>query len=238
MQRTAWVEIDLDALCGNVREIRRITDPRARVMAVVKADAYGHGVEQVSRAALRSGADWLGVALLQEALELRRRDIKSPVLILGYTPDEDAAEVVANDISQTVFSREAILALAAAAHKLGLKARVHVKIETGMGRLGFPAARETVALITQLARLPNVEIEGIFTHFAAADDPDKSYTEQQFMKLQQVCKQLDAEGVHARWRHCANSPAIIDLPYTHLDLVRPGIILYGLYPSPRTRQRA
>ena len=236
MQRPVWAEIDLDALCSNVREIRRITDPRAQVMAVVKANAYGHGAEQVGRAALRSGADWLGVALLQEALQLRQQGIQAPILILGHTPDEDASEVVANDISQTVFTREAILALAAAARKLGLKARVHVKIETGMGRLGFPATRETVTLISQLARLSNMEIEGIFTHLASAGELDKSYAEQQFMKLQQMWKQLEAEGVHVRWRHCANSPAVIDLPYTHLDLVRPGIILYGLYPSAEVRR--
>jgi alanine racemase len=235
MQRPAWAEIDLDALCSNVREIRRITNPRAQVMATVKANAYGHGAEQVSRVALRSGAGWLGVALLQEAVELRRQGISAPILIFGHTQDEDASEVVSNDISQTVFTREAILALDAAAGKLGVKARVHVKIETGMGRIGFPATRETVALISQLAGLPNVEFEGIYTHFATADDPDKSYAEQQFTKLQQVVKQLEAEGVYIRWRHCANSPAIISLLHTHLDLVRPGIILYGLYPSAGAR---
>jgi alanine racemase len=236
MQRPVWAEIDLDALRSNVREIRRITDPRAEVMAIVKADAYGHGAEQVSRAALQSGASWLGVSLLQEALELRRLGIEAPILILGFTPDEDAEEVVASGISQTVFTREAAQALAAAAQKLGRKARVHVKIETGMGRIGFPATGETVALIARLSRLQNLEIEGIYTHFASADDPDKSYAEQQFMRLQQVFKQLAAQGVYIRWRHCANSPAVIDLPYTHLDLVRPGIILYGLYPSPAVRR--
>jgi alanine racemase len=224
----------LDALGSNVREIRRITSPSARVMAVVKANAYGHGAIQVSRVALSSGADWLGVALLQEALELRQQGIGAPILILGYTPDEDASELVANGISQTVFTREAALALAAAAHKLGLKARVHVKIETGMGRIGFPATRETVDLIAYLARLSDLEVEGIYTHFATSD-ADQSYTEQQFMKLQQMVKHLEAQGVFIRWRHCANSPSVIDLPYTHLDLVRPGIILYGLYPSPTVR---
>jgi alanine racemase len=112
-----------------------------------------------------------------------------------------------------------------------MKARVHVKIDTGMGRIGFPATSETVALILQLAGLPNLEFEGIYTHFATADDPDESYAEQQFERLQFVVKQLEAGGVHIRWRHCANSPAIINLPQTHLDLVRPGIILYGLKPS-------
>ena len=116
-----------------------------------------------------------------------------------------------------------------------MKARVHVKIDTGMGRIGFPATGETVALIAHLARLQDLDVEGIYTHFATADEADKSYAEQQFMKLQQVMKQLAAEGVYIRWRHCANSPAVIDLPYTHLDLVRPGIILYGLYPSTAVR---
>lgn len=235
MQRPVWAEIDLDALCSNVREIRRITNPRAEIMAIVKANGYGHGVEQVSRAALKSGAGWLGVSLLQEALELRRQGMQAPILILGYTPEQDAGEVVANDISQTVFSREGGLALAAAAHKLGKKARVHIKIDTGMGRIGFPATGETVDIISKLGRLPGMEIEGIFTHFAIADAPDKSYTEQQFMKLQQMVKQLAVQGVYIRWRHCANSPAVIDLPYTHMDLVRPGIIIYGLYPSPTVR---
>ncbi len=235
MPRPVWAEVDLDALCNNVREIRRITNPRAQVMAVVKANGYGHGAEQVSRVALMSGADWLGVALLQEALELRQQGIKAPILVLGSTPEQDAGEVVANDISQTVFSREGGLALAAAAHKLGKKARVHIKIDTGMGRIGFPATRETVDAISKLYRLPGMEIEGIFTHFAIADAPDKSYTEQQFQKLQQVVKQLAAQGVYIRWRHCANSPAVIDLPYTHLDLVRPGVIIYGLYPAPTVR---
>jgi len=235
MHRPVWAEIDLDALCNNVREIRRITNTRAQVMAIVKANAYGHGAIQVSRVALSSGADWLGVAMLQEALELRQQGIGVPILILGYTPDQDAEEVVANGISQTVFTRESALALAAAANKLGLKARVHVKIETGMGRIGFPATGETVDLIAHLARLSDLDVEGIYTHFATSD-ADQSYTEQQFMKLQQVIKRLEAEGVFIRWHHCANSPSVIDLPYTHLDLVRPGIILYGLYPSAGVRR--
>jgi alanine racemase len=234
MHRPVWAEIDLDALANNVREIRRLTNTRAQVMAIVKANAYGHGAVQVSRVALGNGAGWLGVAMLQEALELRQQGIGAPILILGYTPDEDVEDVVANNISQTVFTREAALALAAAAHKLGLKARIHIKIETGMGRIGFPATTETVELIARLSRLPDLEVEGIYTHFATSD-ADQDYTGQQFMKLQQVIKHLAAEGVFIRWQHCANSPSVIDLPYTHLDLVRPGIILYGLYPSAGVR---
>ncbi|HHW41859.1 MAG TPA: alanine racemase [Syntrophomonadaceae bacterium] len=235
MRRPAWAEINLDALAHNVREIRRITNPRAQIMVVVKANGYGHGVEPVSRTALRNGAGWLGVALLQEALLLRERGIKAPTVILGYTPDEDMEEVVANDISQTIFTWEGALALAAAAKRLGKTAKIHVKIDTGMGRLGFPPDKETVETIFRMAHLPGVEVEGIYTHFAAADEADKSYTEEQFTRFVWLLKQLSARGVYIRWKHCANSAALLDLPYTHLDLVRPGNVIYGLFPSAEVR---
>lgn len=236
MERPAWAEIDLDALMNNVREIRRVTNPRAQVMAVVKANGYGHGLEPVSRAALKSGATWLGVALLQEALFLREKGIQAPIVVLGYTPDQDADEVVRHEIRQTIFTWEGGLALAAAARRVGKKARVHIKVDTGMGRLGFLLGKETVETIYRLAHLPLLEVEGIYTHFAAADEPDKEYTEEQFARFQWLLKQLAARGVFIRWRHCANSAAILDLPYTHLDLVRPGITLYGLFPSPAVRR--
>lgn len=235
MRRPAWAEIDLDALAHNVREIRRIIDPRAQIMAVVKANGYGHGVEPVSRTALRNGADWLGVALLQEAILLREKGINAPVVILGYTPDEDVEEVVAHDIGQTIFTWEGALAMAAAARRLGKTAKIHIKIDTGMGRIGFPPDKETVETVFRIAHLPGVEVEGIYTHFAAADETDKSYTEEQFGRFIWLLKQLAARGVYIRWRHCANSAALLDLQYTHLDLVRPGIVIYGLFPSAEVR---
>lgn len=235
MKRPAWIEIDLAALRNNVRELRRITDPRAGVMAVVKANGYGHGVEEVSRAALESGASWLGVALLQEALALREKGIDAPILVLGYTPAEYAEDVVRNDISQTVTTWDDAVALAAAARRLGKKARIHVKVDTGMGRLGFYPDRNTLEIIYRLAHLPGLDVEGVYTHFAAADEADKAYTEEQFARFQGLLKQLAARHLFIRWRHCANSAAVLDLPYTHLDLVRPGITLYGLYPSPHVR---
>lgn len=232
MGRPVWAEIDLEALSHNVREICWVAGPRVQVMAVVKANGYGHGLEPVSQTALYSGATWLGVALLQEAVLLREKGIKAPIVVLGYTPEKDFKEVVARDVSQTIFTWEGGLTLAATAHRLGKKARVHIKIDTGMGRLGFLLGKDAVETITRLSRLPGLEIEGIYTHFATADEADKGYTEEQFLKFQWVLKQLAARGVYIRWRHCANSAAILDLPYTHLDLVRPGITLYGLYPSP------
>ncbi|MGB9791452.1 MAG: alanine racemase [Thermacetogeniaceae bacterium] len=235
MGRPAWAEIDLDALAHNVREIRRVTHPKAQIMAVVKANGYGHGVEPVSRTALCNGADWLGVALLQEAVLLREKGINAPLVILGYTPDEDVEDVVAYDIAQTIFTWEGALAMAAAAKRLGKIAKIHIKIDTGMGRLGFPPTKETVETIFRIAHLPGVEVEGIYTHFAAADEADKSFTEEQFSRFIWIIKQLVARGVYIRWKHCANSAALLDLQYTHLDLVRPGIVLYGLFPSPEVR---
>lgn len=235
MRRPAWAEIDLDALRHNVREIRRIVKPGTGLMAVVKANAYGHGVVPVCRAALDSGVSWLGVALLQEALQLRRSGITAPIVVLGYTPDEDAAEVVANDISQTVFTVENALVLAAAARKIGRKARVHIKIDTGMSRLGFPVSQETLQAILRLAGIPELAVEGIYTHFATSDEADKSFVKEQFARFRWILGKLEEMGLAIPWKHCANSGAVIDLPETHLDLVRPGIILYGHYPSDQVR---
>ncbi|HHY40951.1 MAG TPA: alanine racemase [Syntrophaceticus sp.] len=232
MGRPVWAEIDLDALKNNVQEMRRITDQNAQLMAVVKANGYGHGIEQVARTALQSGATWLGVALLQEAVLLREKGITAPILVLGYTPVGDADEVINHNISQTIFTVEDAQTFAAAALRLGKKAKVHIKIDTGMGRLGFCPQGDTLDKIRSLSQLPGLDIEGIFTHFATADDADKAFAEEQFMKFQQLLKQLAAHHIYIRWRHCANSAAVIDLPYAHLDLVRPGIALYGYYPSP------
>ena len=232
MGRPVWAEIDLDALKNNVQEMRRITDLNAQLMAVVKANGYGHGIEQTASTALQSGATWLGVALLQEAVLLRDKGITAPILVLGYTPVDDAVEVINHDISQTIFTVEDARAFAVAAHRLGKKAKVHIKIDTGMGRLGFSLQGDTLDKIRSLSQLPGLDIEGIFTHFATADDSDKSFAEEQFMRFQQLLKQLAAHHIYIKWRHCANSASVIDLPYTHLDLVRPGIALYGYYPSP------
>lgn len=235
MKRPAWAEIDLEALKHNVREIRRITDPHAEIMAVVKANGYGHGLEPVSRVALHNGAGWLGVALLQEAIQLREIGIKAPIAVLGYTPDKYAEDVVQNEVSQTIFTWGNAVALATAAQRLGKKARIHIKIDTGMGRLGFLPDRETEELIYRMSHLPGLEVEGIYTHFATADEKDKSFAEEQFMKFQCLLKALAAAHIYIPFRHCANSAAILDLPYTHLDLVRPGNLLYGMLPSPEVR---
>jgi len=228
--RPVWAEINLPALAHNVRAIKNILQPQAQIMAIVKANAYGHGTGPVARTALANGATWLGVATLDEALQLRQEGIAAPLLILGYTPAEDAGQVVAAGISQTVFNLEQARVLNEAAAANGVQARLHVKIDTGMGRLGLLPDR-AVPVITAINDLPHVSLEGFFTHFAAADAADKSYTRRQLALFQRAIAELKRQGITFPWLHAANSGAIIDLPEAHFNLVRAGIILYGYYPS-------
>lgn len=233
--RPVWAEIDLDAIAHNMREIRKITASNAKVMAIVKADGYGHGAEKVAGIALQSGADRLGVAILDEALALREAGFQVPILVLGYTPEEQAETIVANGINQTVFNFSLAQALSHAGVKLGKKATIHLKLDTGMGRIGINPA-EIVDFVKDLSSLPNLEVEGMFTHFAVADELDKTYTEGQFSKFMGAVKALEREGIRLPIYHVCNSAALIDLPHMHLDMVRPGIILYGLYPSSEVKK--
>lgn len=229
-KRPVWAEIDLDAIAFNVRQIRRLLKKDTILMAVVKAEGYGHGAVPVARTALNNGAGRLGVAIVAEGLALRREGITAPVLILGYTPPEQAEQIVAHDLTQTIFSLDAARALSRAAVQAGRRARVHLKIDTGMGRIGV-APGEAAAFAAAVAELPNLEIEGVFSHFAAADSADKTYSHRQFDLFQQAVAAIEDRGVNIPVKHIANSAAILDLPECHLDMVRAGIILYGLWPS-------
>ena len=230
-------EIDLDAIAHNVRELRRITRPKSRLMAVVKANAYGHGVAEVARQALKSGADCLGVARLDEGIQLRKAGFAdASILIFGPTPLSRAGKIMEFDLTQTVCSYESAHALSDIALSHGRKIRVHFKTDTGMGRLGTVLGtasdhRQQVAEVASLASLQGLELEGIFTHFAASDSADKSFTQKQFGIFTRFLSQLRDAGLNIPVRHAANSGAIIDHPETHLDMVRAGISLYGLYPS-------
>jgi alanine racemase len=238
-----WAEIDLGAVAHNVRELRRRTDPGAKLMAVVKANGYGHGALEVARAALASGAEWLAVARLPEAIPLRKAGIDAPILVFGYTPPAEAGRLVDFDLRQSVYSLAAAQAYSAAAAARGRRIRVHLKVDTGMGRLGLvPAALraeargdaaggEFIREVAAIAGLPGIEAEGIFTHFAASDSADKSYADRQLALFLDVLQVLRAHGLEFPLRHAANSAAVIQLPESHLDLVRPGIALYGLKPS-------
>lgn len=227
----AWAEIDLDAIAHNVLEIRRVIGKKVEMMGVIKADAYGHGVSEVVRTLLDNGVSRLAVSMLDEAIQIRKMGIRVPILIFGYTDSSRAEEVILHDITQAVFSREMAQVLSKAAVKLGKTARVHIKLDTGMTRVGFMPDHRAIENILEIQRLPGLMIEGLFTHFASADEEKRDYTIMQFERFMNVCRELDKLGVHIPLRHVCNSAGIMQYPQMHLDMVRPGIILYGLYPS-------
>ena len=235
--RPTWAEIDLGAIGHNVRHFRSLLEPKTRICAVVKADGYGHGAVAVARAALAAGADCLAVAILDEALALRAAGFTEPILILGYTPPAASALVVASRLTQTVWELDQGQALAAAAQAQGRRAKIHLKIDTGMGRLGvFPA--EAGPLAAALGRLPGLDLEGVFTHFAKADAFDKDSAWKQFEAFEQALSALSGQGLNPALRHAANSAAALEMPRTRLDMIRIGISLYGLAPSDECGQGA
>ncbi len=230
--RTArtWAEVDLDALAHNYHVLRGLA-PEAKFLGLVKADAYGHGAVPVAKKLEALGADMLAVACLAEAIELRQAGIAIPVLCLGQTPPELAPELLAYGVTQTVGDLETGKALSAAAVKAGKTLKIHVKLDTGMGRLGFtgPTLEEE---IRALCALPGLEAEGIFTHFANADG-DEEYTRQQYDDFIITINELYHEdGLDFKIYHCAASAAVLNYPYTHHNMIRPGIALYGYVPDP------
>lgn len=234
-QRPAWAEITLSAIHKNVQEFKKLIATGVKLCAVVKADGYGHGAEAVAKTALAAGADFLSVAILQEAVTLRQSGFTCPILVMGYTPTNQAHVVVSNEIAQTIYSMDQAEALSAAASACGTKAIVHIKVDTGMARLGLPPC-EAGEFAAAVAKLPNIIIEGVFTHFAQADSEDKTFAMQQFALFEQALEAIEAKNIKVAIRHCANSAATLDLPNTHLDMVRVGISLYGLWPSSEVKQ--
>lgn len=230
--RPAYAEINLDHLAHNMREVRRLAGKDAQVMAVIKADGYGHGSTKIAQTLLDNGADRLAVAVLDEAIELRQAGFKVPIFVLGYTQPERAEEVVQYDLEQSVYSLEAATGLSKAAAAQNKTVQIHIKVDTGMGRIGLQANEEAVEIIKSIHALPGICIKGIFTHFAVADEVDKSYTNMQFEKFKWICNELEKQNIHIEIKHCGNSATIIDLPDMHLSMVRAGIMLYGLAPSP------
>jgi len=229
--RPAWAEINLDNLAHNIREVRRLTRKDAMVTAVIKANGYGHGAPEIAKTFLENGADRLAVAVLSEAIELRKSGITAPILILGYTPPTLFDKVVEYDIIQTIYNYNDAKALSEVAGKLNKKATIHIKIDSGMGRIGFLPNDDSVEEIIKISKLPNIYVEGMFTHFAKADYKDKSYTKTQFERFSWVAKKLEERGLNIPIKHVSNSAAIIDMPELNLDMVRAGIIIYGLKPS-------
>jgi len=229
--RPTWVEVNLDAIAHNARRLVEIAGPDASVMAALKADAYGHGAVKVARTVLNHGVTHIGVACLGEAVELRRAGIAAPILILGFTPAWQAREALLHDITTALFSVDMARALSRAAGDLRTVARVHIKVDTGMGRLGL-LPQDVVPFVQAILPLPNLEVEGIFTHFAMADDADQTHTREQLDAFRGVLKALEEAGLTFRYVHAANSAALLSLPESRFNMVRPGIALFGLNPSP------
>jgi alanine racemase len=228
--RTVWAEVDLDAIAYNVQNIKKITGNK-EIIAVVKADGYGHGAIDIVPVLLENGVSKLAVAVITEAIELRKNNINASIMILGHTDLTYAEDLVKYDIEQTVYDLEYAKELSKIAQRDNKRAKIHIALDTGMGRIGFIPNEKSLSEVNEIAKLKGIIIEGIFTHFAAADEIDKEYTFMQFSKFKDFNEKLKSIGVDIPMKHCSNSGAIIDLPETYLDAVRAGIILYGYYPS-------
>lgn len=232
-RRAAWAEVDLGAIAHNVRALKALTSRETRFMAVVKADGYGHGARAVAQAALGAGADRLGVATLDEAIVLRDAGITAPLHILAEVPLEGAPLVLEHDLIATVASRETAVALGRAAMLAQREVVCHLKIDTGMNRIGV-RAEDAATLASRISDLPGIRVEGAFTHFATADVPGDWEFDRQVTRFTSALESMRTEGVRPPVVHAANSAATILHPETHHDMVRCGIALYGLPPSKAT----
>ncbi len=226
-----WCDISLDNLQYNIQQIKGKLNDNVKLCGIVKANAYGHGVEEIASNLVQQGVDYLAVAFIDEAIELRNYGFDQPVLILGNTPADTAEQVVEYNITASVYNAETARVLSAEAVKQRKTAKIHIKVDTGMSRIGFVYNKQSIEEILLVSKLPNIEIEGIFTHFACSDMEDEAITIRQFDRFMDIVSQLEQQGLDIPIKHCCNSAAIIKYPYMHLDMVRAGIILYGMYPS-------
>ncbi|MBC7222830.1 MAG: alanine racemase, partial [Anaerolineae bacterium] len=225
-----WAEVDLSAIRHNVQALKQWVGPGVELAAVVKANGYGHGAVPAGQAALEAGASRLAVGWVAEGTALRQGGITAPILVMGYCLPEDAPAIVYYDLTPTVCCLEVAHALSDACQAQGKAIPIHVKVDTGMGRFGL-LPEEVLGFLKEVSRLPGLHLEGLWTHFATADEGNKAYARQQFALYQEVLREVEAAGFRIPLRHAANSGATLDLPETHLDMVRCGIAIYGLYPS-------
>jgi alanine racemase len=236
-ERPTWLEIDLSAIGNNTRCIKELVGENVQVLASLKADGYGHGALKVARTVLHNGATMLGVATVSEATPLREAGITAPILVFGYVPLWQMREAVRQDLTVTLYASESAHALSRAAQALQKTVKVHVKVDTGMARLGirFEEINDLLALLREIKQLPGLELEGIFTHFAKADSSDKEHVQLQLARFKHVLEIVEAHGLRPPIAHAANSAATLSLPEAHFQMVRPGIALYGLDPSEDVR---
>lgn len=232
-RRAVWAQIDLDAAAHNMRQIRKHVGPDVKIAAVVKANAYGHGSVELAKTFAENGVDCFAVSSLDEAVELRRyAHIDNEIFILGHTDARRTEELLTYDIEPAVFNLKNAEFFSQEARRLGKTLRVHIAVDTGMSRVGFQVNEFSVSEIKTIAALPNIEIRGMFTHFAVSDMKDKTFTREQYGHFRWMCKRMEEEGIHIALRHCCNSAAVLELPEYYCDMVRPGIIMYGCEPSP------
>ena len=228
--------INLDAIYQNVENAKKILKPDTGMMAVIKADGYGHGAVEIADT-IDALADAYGVAILEEGIELRRAGVRKPILILGYTAPEQYEELIANDIATAAFTLEMAEKLSATAVRMGRVGKIHLKLDTGMSRIGFGLTEESLEQILEISSLPGIGIEGCFSHFATMDEADKTRAMNQFRRVLDFTGKLEERGLPLPVRHISNSAGIIEAPEVQLDMVRDGICLYGLYPSEEVRKQ-
>lgn len=228
--RPVWAEINLDHLAHNIRQFQNLVGSETQIMAVVKAGAYGHGAVEVSKAALQAGASRLAVAFLEEAVELRLSGIKAPILLLGYTDPVYFSALVEHNLTPTVFGFETASEFSARASEIGVELPLHIKIDTGMGRIGL-LPDEALEVVSRIANLPNLKIEGFFTHFAAAEESDNSYTQSQLDLFMRIYESFLSKGLSFPLLHAANTAAAINCRESRLNTIRLGIGMYGCYPG-------
>lgn len=233
--RRTWVEVDLDRIRNNYDRVREKVGNDCKVLCVVKANGYGHGAVQVARVLETAGCDWLAVSNIEEAEQLREAGIELPILILGSTPPERVSTLAEYNITQAVYSKECAEQLSSAAKAAGVTVSVHLKLDTGMRRIGFDATEPNeVALAAEVCQMAGLKVSGVFTHFASADgdgDADGSFVKTQYARFLDAIEAIEKTGVHFSIRHCCNSAATMTYPEFKLDMVREGIVLYGLAPS-------
>ena len=227
----AQANINLEAIKSNIIQVKSRLNMNTRLMVIVKADAYGHGAVEVSKVLENGMVDAYGVAIIEEAIELRKSGITKPILILGYTPKEQFDLVVKYDVMQTVYQYDMAKELSREAKSQGKRVNIHIKIDTGMSRLGFCDTNESIEIIKEIACLEGLNIDGIFSHFAKADEKDDSSVKRQIDRFDRFTKLLEEEGVHIPIRHISNSAGMIGFSQAQYDMVRCGIVTYGIYPS-------
>ena len=230
MHRPTWVEVDLSALRHNILAIKKWVGPQIKILGIVKADAYGHGDDEVSRVLLNNGVEMLGIAILEEGIQLRNKGIKASLLLLGGIFEDQIDAVIQYDLTPTVYDLSLADVLSKKAKKLDKVLKIHVYVDTGMGSIGVKY-NKAVEFVKSLQDMKNLFIEGIYTHCACSDEKDSAFTNLQIQRFRDLLITLDANKVCIPLRHMANSGAIIGYPGSYFDMVRPGLSLYGLYPS-------